>query len=135
MTEAAQGRDTAASESTAQIRGSSGLALGRVIALLLGLAVQVIIVRTLTKAGYGAFAYALSLVPALRLVVSFGTARATSRFLALYREQNDSARLAGLLVLQTLGFVLLGGLVWAKGDLEQAEQLCDWARRRSADSG
>ena len=99
-------------ERSAQIRGSSGLALGRVVALLLGLAVQVIIVRTLTKAGYGAFAYAMSLVPALRLAVSLGTAKATSRFLALYREQGDGARLAGLLVLQTFGFVVVGALVW-----------------------
>ncbi len=116
LTDAAEGtsgRDPGASENTAQIRGSSGLALGRVIALLLGLAVQVIVVRTLSKSGYGAFAYAMSLVPALRLVVSFGTAKATSRFLALYREQNDTARLAGLLILQTLGFVSLGAVVWA----------------------
>ena len=103
---------TSEAERSAQIRGSSGLALGRVVALLLGLAVQVIIVRTLTKAGYGAFAYAMSLVPALRLVVSFGTTKATSRFLALYREQGDGPRLAGLLVLQTVGFVVMGAIVW-----------------------
>ena len=126
MTEAAEHSEdsqNAAVESAAQIRGSSGLALGRVVALVLGLGVQVIIVRTLTKSGYGAFAYALSLVPALRLFVSLGTAKATSRFLTLYKEQGDSARLAGLLVLQTVGFVTLGAVVWlvvASGSLSDS---------------
>lgn len=99
-------------EQRAQIRGSSALALGRVISLSINLVVQVVSVRALTKAEYGAFAYAMSLVPLVGLIVTLGTSKATSRFVSLYRERNERDLLAGLIVLQSVGFVVLGAMTW-----------------------
>ena len=45
-----------------QIRGSSLLLVGRMASLGVNFAVQIIVIRYLSKSDYGAFAYALSLV-------------------------------------------------------------------------
>jgi hypothetical protein len=45
-----------------QIRGSSLLLIGRTLSMAVNFAVQVLIVRYLSKTDYGAFAYALSIV-------------------------------------------------------------------------
>src|ERR687891_388910 len=55
-----------------QIRGSSLLLVGRVLSLGVNFGVQVLIVRYLTKADYGAFAYALSLVALGSSIASLG---------------------------------------------------------------
>ena len=86
------------SEGRQQVRGSSLLVLGRLAAMVLGMATQVLIVRYLTKSDYGAFAYALPLGMAARTFLSLGQGRLLSRFLATYEEERDYPRMFGSLV-------------------------------------
>lgn len=85
--------------SVTQLRGSSLLLVGRVVALALNFAVQVLIVRHLTKADFGAFAYALSIATIGEGLVLVGLDRAVSRFLPIYDERGDQGRVLGLLAL------------------------------------
>ena len=89
----------AADGSRGQVRGSALLVLGRVIALVIGMVTQVIIVRTLTKADFGAFAYALAIASGARILLSLGQGRLLSRFMATYEEQRDYARMFGAMFL------------------------------------
>ena len=103
------GTATSASITKGQIRGSSLLLVGRFIALGLNFAVQFLIVRYLTQSDYGAFAYALSLVTLGESLVTLGLDRGVGRFLAVYDEHRDYARLLGTLAL-VAGTVLSLGL-------------------------
>jgi O-antigen/teichoic acid export membrane protein len=98
------------SESTDHIRGSTVFIAGRMLSLALNLATQVLIVRALSKADYGAFAYALAFVSAARTIVSLGHQQALTRFLALYDEERRYDKLFGTIVMET-GTVLAGGVV------------------------
>lgn len=89
-----------------QIRGSSVLFVGRLLALGLSLATQVLLVRLLSRSDFGAFAYALAIVSMARMVVGLGHQQALSRFLALYEEGRAYAKLLGTLVME--GTVILG---------------------------
>lgn len=92
------------------VRGSTLLVLGRVLALLLGMATQVIIVRALTKAEFGAFAYALVLANSARVLLSLGQGKLLSRFMAMYEEQRDYPRMFGAMFL-AVGTILLTSLL------------------------
>ncbi len=97
------------------IRGSSLLLLGRVLSIVFTLATQVLIVRALSVADFGAFAYALAIVTAARTLLSLGQGKMLSRFLSIYEEERDYPRMFGSLALATgtiltLSVVLLGGL-------------------------
>lgn len=81
------------------MRGSSLLVLGRVLALVIGMATTVILVRALPKAEYGAFEYALTLAGAGRILLSLGQGRLLSRFMAGYEEEGDHARMFGAMFL------------------------------------
>lgn len=105
-------RGSAADQTSRQLRGSSGLVLGRVVALLLGMGTQVLLVRALSRSDYGAFAYTLALIPLLRLVVSLGMSQATPRFLSIYDEEDDRPRAAGLIVMQALVVLSAGAVLW-----------------------
>jgi O-antigen/teichoic acid export membrane protein len=85
-----------------QVRGSSLLVVGRVAAMFISLATQVIIVRALTKTDFGAFAYALTLASSARILLSLGQGKLLSRFLAKYEEEGDYNRMFGAI------FVALG---------------------------
>lgn len=104
--------DTAAEQTSRQLRGSSGLVVGRLISLLLGMGTQVLLVRALSRTDYGAFAYTLALIPLLRLAVSLGMSKATPRFLSIYDEHDDRPRAAGLIVMQSLVIVSSGVVLW-----------------------
>ena len=91
------------------LRGSTLLLSGRILSVGINLLVQVLIVRSLSKSGYGSFAYALSLVQSVELVIALGLDRALTRFVALYDEQGRDDKLLGTLVLQ-VGTVLATGL-------------------------
>lgn len=93
-----------------QVRGSSLLFAGRLLSLGANLVVQVLIVRTLGRGEFGAFALALSIVTLAQLGATLGIDRALPRFLALYDERGEHARLAGAVVL-SVGSVLALGLV------------------------
>lgn len=81
------------------VRGSALLLVGRVLSLLISTATQVIIVRALTKAEYGGFAYALALASAGRTLLSLGQGKLLSRFMASYEEQRDYNRMFGAMFL------------------------------------
>jgi hypothetical protein len=81
------------------VRGSTLLVAGRVVALLLGMATQVVIVRALSKADFGAFAYALALAGGAEVLLSLGQGKLLSRFLATYEEQRDYPRMFGAIAL------------------------------------
>jgi O-antigen/teichoic acid export membrane protein len=81
------------------VRGSVLLVLGRVLALFIGMATTVILVRALSKAEYGAFEYALTLAGAGRILLSLGQGRLLSRFMAGYEETGDYPRMFGAMFL------------------------------------
>lgn len=93
------------------IRGSSLLLIGRQISLLLNLAVQVLTVRYLAKAEYGAFAYALAFVAPGANVIALGLGRAMSRFLPIYEEREEQAKVVGAIVLSVGTILVLGAIV------------------------
>lgn len=82
-----------------QIRGSSLLLAGRILSLATNLVVQVLIVRSLSKAGYGAFAYAMSIATIGEGLVSLGLHRAVARYVPIYDEEGDRASALGTIVL------------------------------------
>lgn len=92
------------------LRGSTLLTFGRGVSLLLGMATQVIIVRTLTKADFGAFAFALALAAAARMALSLGQGRALSRFLAAYEERREYPKMFGAILL-AVGTILITSVV------------------------
>lgn len=81
------------------IRGSSLLTVGRMIAIVLNFVVQVITVRCLMKADYGAFEYGLSIASMGSSIAVFGLGRALNRFAPMFHEQREYGRLAGTIVL------------------------------------
>lgn len=95
-------------ESGRQIRGSSLLLIGKLLAMGGNFAVQVLIVRYLSKSDYGAFAYALSIVTLGETIATFGLDRAITRFVPIYHEQGDYNKLFGTIVLVVSTILSLG---------------------------
>jgi len=110
--------EDAASATRRQLRGSSLLLAGRLVAMVVNFAVQVIIVRYLAVGAFGAFAYALALATFVQTLVTAGLDNGFTRFLAIYDERRDAARLAGTVVfvvgtilgLSTAAILLFAGL-------------------------
>jgi O-antigen/teichoic acid export membrane protein len=101
--------DSARSATAGHMRGSSLLLVGRVLSLGVNFVVQVLIARYLSQTAYGAWAYALSLVVLGQTLATLGLDRGASRFLAVYDERKDYARLLGT-ILMVIGTVLSIGL-------------------------
>ncbi len=99
--------DGATGEVGRNLRGSSLLLVGRLLSLFTNLVIQVLLVRALSKADFGIFAYALSVVAMLTTLVTFGLDRGLARFVAVYEERGDRARLRGTVALQ---LATIGGL-------------------------
>jgi len=95
-------------ETRKQIRGSSLLLTGRLLSLAITFGVQILIVRYLTKADYGAFAYALSLVALGQSIITFGLDRAITRFIPIYEEQREYDKILGTIVMVTSAILGLG---------------------------
>jgi O-antigen/teichoic acid export membrane protein len=81
------------------IRGSGLLLAGRLISILLNLAVQVLTVRYLSKDAFGAFAYGLGVASIGSSVVLLGLGKAVPRFVPIYQERRDYARAFGTIAL------------------------------------
>jgi len=112
-------RDQGASART-QIRGSSLLLGGQSFSVLVNLLVQILIVRYLTKSGYGAFAYMLAVVAIAQTVAAFGLRHGIGRFMPIYEERGDLAKAGGallfsLLTVLSLGVVLAGAVIVLRG--------------------
>src|SRR4029453_12572905 len=88
-------------ESRRQIRGSSLLLLGRVLAVAVNFGIQVMIVGYLTKADYGVFRYVLATAGAGQSIAVLGLDRSVSRFLPTYDERGEHGRLLGSLLMVT----------------------------------
>jgi O-antigen/teichoic acid export membrane protein len=102
-------RDDEGQVTRAQIRGSSLLLGGQAFAVAVNLAVQILIVRYLSKSDYGVFAYVLSVVTLTEATAALGLHRALPRFMPIYEEQGNPAKATGMLVL-AVGTVLSVGL-------------------------
>jgi O-antigen/teichoic acid export membrane protein len=81
------------------LRGSSLLLVGRVITMITNFAVQILIVRYLSKGDYGAFAYAMSLVSLGSSLAVFGMEKTVTRFLPIYQEKREYPKLFGTLII------------------------------------
>ncbi|MBK9715636.1 MAG: flippase [Kouleothrix sp.] len=97
------------SSTSRQIRGSSLMLVGRALSMAVTFGIQVLIVHHLTKANYGAFAYALSFVTLGQTLATFGLDRAITRFVPIYHERKDYDRMFGTM-LMVLGTVISLGL-------------------------
>ncbi len=85
-----------------QIRGSSLLLAGRFIATGLNFVAQVLIVRQLSLADYGAWAYALSIVAFFDGISTLGLRRGITRFVPIYQERDEYHKLFGSIALTLL---------------------------------
>ena len=95
----------------ANIRGSSVLLSGRLVALGMVTLAQILLVRYLSPADFGRWMYALSVVTVLRSVATLGIDRSITRFVSIYYERGDRAKVLGVILL-TIGAVLgAGGLM------------------------
>ena len=99
--------DAPAVQDPRAVRGSTLLLFGRATGVILSLVAQVILVRALDKADYGAFAYALAVVSLGSSIAVLGMDKAMSRFLPMYDERGDAGRALGGLALG----VALAGIV------------------------
>ncbi|HJZ49128.1 MAG TPA: flippase [Roseiflexaceae bacterium] len=94
-----------------QIRGSSLMLVGRSMSMVVNFAIQVMIVRYLGKAHYGAFAYAMSFVTLGQTLAVFGLDRAITRFVPIYHERRDYGKMFGTILLVIGAIVSLGTLM------------------------
>lgn len=96
-----------------QIRGSTALFAGRIVSLAIGMATQILLVRALSRESYGAFAFALALTTSARTLISMGEDQAFTRFVTMYDERKDDARLFGTYVMAGAKILSLGAVVVA----------------------
>jgi O-antigen/teichoic acid export membrane protein len=94
-----------------QIRGSGLLILGKVLSVGVTSLAQVLIVRHLTTNDYGSFAYALSVMLLWQGISNFGLHEAIARFLPIYHDRGDHARMFGTILLSLAVILLTGGAV------------------------
>lgn len=104
------------------VRGSSLLLAGRILALGLDFVSQVLIVRYLLKAEYGAFAVAIAIAALGSSIALLGLERTVARFAPIYEEEGDHGRVLGtvLVVIGTvvvLGLIVVGVVVGLSGSL------------------
>lgn len=83
----------------AQIRGSSLFLAGRLLSVGINFCAQVLMVRFLSVAHYGAFAYGLSVVAFLQLFATLGLQDAISRYAPIYYENGEYEKLFGAIFL------------------------------------
>ncbi len=94
-----------------QIRGSSLLVTGRVLSVGLTSIAQIVLVRHLATHDYGAWTYALSVVALLEGLSNFGFHEAITRFVPIYHQQRDYAKMFGTIVLSVSLILLAGTLI------------------------
>lgn len=108
------------------LRGSTLLLAGRLIAMAANFAVQVLIVRYLSKSDYGAFAYVMSLISFGSSLTVFGLDKTITRFVPMYQEKGEYQKMFGAIVMMlttilSIGFFLVllvfGLRGWIAGSL------------------
>src|SRR5579864_1380412 len=101
---AAQPLNISTTTQRSQIRGSSLLLTGRLLALGINCIAQVLIVRYLSTTAYGAWAYGLSVVIACEAFSALSLEQSLARFVPIYYEHRQFSRLVGAVVL-SLGVI------------------------------
>ncbi|EMI16418.1 Polysaccharide biosynthesis protein [Rhodopirellula maiorica SM1] len=81
------------------------------ISVLINFFVQVLIVRYLSKEGYGAFAYGYSIATLAARVTPLGTDKAISRFIPIYHEEKKVDQVKGALLVAITTTVVMGVLL------------------------
>lgn len=81
------------------LRGSTLLLTGRFISMAANFAVQVLIVRYLSKSDYGAFAYAFSLISLGSSLAVFGFDKTVTRFVPMYQEKGEYHKVFGTIIM------------------------------------
>jgi len=90
------------------LRGSTLLLVGRLISMAANFAIQVLIVRYLSKNDYGAFAYGLSIVSLGTQIILLGLDKTITRFVPIYQEEQNYNKVFGTLVLMAGTIASLG---------------------------
>ncbi|MEL6431296.1 MAG: polysaccharide biosynthesis C-terminal domain-containing protein [Planctomycetota bacterium] len=98
-----------------QVRGSSLLLAGRLVAIVLNLASHVALVRVLVPEDYGSLSFALALTGLVANVNLMGLARAMSRLVPLFDAPGTRARLGGALAVAVGTIALLGAVLLTLG--------------------
>ena len=101
----------APSDGSSHIRGSWLLVAGRLVNVVLDFAIQVMLVRYLTTADYGAFMYALAIVSLASTIAVLGLDRAVGRYVPIYDEQGELHLVLGSWLLASLTVVVLGAAI------------------------
>ena len=94
-----------------QIRGSSLLFAGQLLAKVANFATHVLIVRYLSQSDFGAFAYALAMVSLGESLADFGLHRAITRYVPIYDERREYAKAFGTIVLAVGTVIGLGAML------------------------
>lgn len=100
------GPDAGEKAARSHIRGSSLLLSGRLLATGSRFVAQLLIVRHLATADYGAWAYVLAMVAFLGGLAHLSLDRVVSRFTSIYHQREQYDRFSGTIVLVT-GTILL----------------------------
>src|SRR5512141_3225083 len=90
------------------LRGSTLLLAGRVIAMAGNFAVQILIVRYLSKSDYGAFAYVMSLISLGSSLTVFGLDKTITRFVPIYQEKGEYHKLFGAIIMMVSTILSIG---------------------------
>jgi O-antigen/teichoic acid export membrane protein len=93
-----------------QIRGSGLLLVGRIFSVAAKTGAQVLVVRYLTTADYGSWAYALAAVAFLGGFAHLSLDRAVARFASIYHEEKQYDRFFGVIALVLVTVALTGTL-------------------------
>lgn len=93
-----------------QIRGSSLFLAGRFLSMGINFSAQVLMVRYLATAEYGALAYALAVVAFFQPFATLGLHEAVSRFVPIYQENREFPKMLGTILL-SISTVFLAGLL------------------------
>jgi len=96
-----------------QLRGSSLLLAGRFLSRGINFVSQLLIVRGLTTTAYGGFAYGLAVVAFWEGLSALGLQKAITRFLPVYHERGQLARVRGAIVLVLIGIGLTSAIAIA----------------------
>lgn len=106
------------------LRGSSLLLVGRVLSISINFAVQVLAVRYLAKADYGAFAWAQSIAAMAASTVLLGLNRGVGRFAPIQHERGEYGAMFGTMAMALatvagLGLVVVALVLGLQGLLAQ----------------
>jgi len=88
--------------SVRHIRGSGMLLSGKVMSIGIVLLTQVLLVRYLSKADFGAWGYALAVVTFFEQLCTLGLSRSLTRFIPIYHEREEFDKVFGTLALTAM---------------------------------